>query len=112
MYTRSLIQQHLEMIDILESFKENINSIMDQVIIENSVFGCNRQGSVREIFTGYFIEDQIFENLSDCVKNLKQNQYIQIKENSQFITGYIQQNLFNCPENARVLDLETMEYVR
>ena len=112
MYTKSLIQQHLEMIDLLESFKSHINDIMDNVIIENSVFGINKMGSACEMVTGYFVEDKTFDNLDDCIKNIERNQYVRISENSQFSTGHIYYSLMNCPNNKKVLDLETLKYVR
>ena len=112
MYTRSLIQQHLETLNILEVFSTNVKYIMDKYIIENSVFGSNRKGEVLEMTTGYFVEDKTFENLDDCIKNLKNNQYVQILENEKFITGEIQYSLFNCPNDKKILDLETLQYVR
>lgn len=112
MYTRSIIQQHLEMIDLLESFKSHLNDIMDSVIVENSVFGINMKGTACEMMTGYFVEDKTFDNLDDCIKNVGKNQYIQILENKQFVTGNIYYSLMNCPENRRILDLETLNYVR
>jgi hypothetical protein len=50
--------------------------------------------------------------LDDCIKNLKNNQYIQILENEKFVTGEIQYSLFNCPNDKKILDLETLQYVR
>jgi hypothetical protein len=112
MYTKSLIQQHLEMMDLLESFKSHINDIMNNVIIENSVFGINMKGNACEMMTGYFVEDKSFDSLDDCVKNIQKNQYIQILENKQFVTGYIHYSLMNCPHDKKILDLETLNYVR
>jgi len=112
MFTKSLIQQHLESLNTLEVFSTNVKYIMDKYIIENSVFGSNRKGEVLEMTTGYFVEDKTFESLDDCIKNLKNNQYIQILENEKFITGEIQYNLFNCPNDKKILDLETLQYVR
>ena len=112
MYTKSLIQQHLERIELLESFKQDVNELMDKYIIENSVFGMNFNGRAKEIVTGYFIIDESYENLDDCIRGLKNNQYIQIENNNKFSTGSMEYNLFNCPQDKKVLDLETLNYVR
>lgn len=112
MYTKSLIQQHLERIDLLESFKLNLNDIMDKYIIENSVFGVTRNGSVCEITNGYFIEEDKYNSLDECIRGLKDNQYINILNNETFIAGVVENSLFNCPEQSKVLDLETLKYVR
>lgn len=112
MYTKSLIQQHLERIELLESFKQDVNELMDKYIIENSVFGMNYNGRAKEIVTGYFIVDESYENLDDCIRGLKNNQYIQIEGNNKFSTGSMEYNLFNCPQDKKVLDLETLNYVR
>lgn len=112
MYTKSLIQQHLERIELLESFKKDINELMDKYIIENSVFGMNHSGRAKEMVTGYFVIDESYDSLSDCMKGLKNNQYIQITNNDKFSTGNIEYNLFNCPQDKKVLDLETLNYVR
>ena len=112
MYTKSLIQQHLERINLLESFKQSLNNMMDKYIIENSVFGITYKGESTEIVTGYFIVEKEFDNLNDCIKNINNNQYIQVKNNEKFIIGTIENNLFNCPYDKPVLDLETLKYVR
>ena len=112
MYTKSLIQQHLERIELLENFKQDVNELMDKYIIENSVFGMNYNGRAKEIVTGYFIIDESYENLDDCIRGLKNNQYIQIESNNKFSTGSVEYNLFNCPQDKKVLDLETLNYVR
>ena len=112
MYTKSLIQQHLERIELLENFKQDVNELMDKYIIENSVFGMNHNGRAKEIVTGYFIIDESYENLNDCMRGLKSNQYIQIENNNKFSTGSVEYSLFNCPQDKKVLDLETLNYVR
>jgi hypothetical protein len=83
MFTKSLIQQHLERIDLLETFKQDLNYLMDKFIIENSVFGINRNGRSTEITTGYFIVDESFDNINDCIRGLKPNQFIQIENSLQ-----------------------------
>jgi hypothetical protein len=112
MYTKSLIQQHLERINLLETFKQDVNELMDKYIIENSVFGMNYNGRAKEMVAGYFVIDESYDSLNDCMKGLKNNQYIQIVNNNEFITGNIEYNLFNCPQDKKVLDLETLNYVR
>lgn len=112
MFTKSLIQQHLERIDLLEAFKQDLNYLMDKFIIENSVFGVNRNGRSTEITTGYFIVDESFDNINDCIRGLKPNQFIQIENNDKFSTGTVEYNLFNCPTDKQVLDLETLNYIR
>lgn len=112
MYTKSLIQQHLERISLLECFKQDVNELMDKYIIENSVFGMNCNGKAKEMVTGYFVIDESYNSLNDCIRGLKNNQYIQIENNSKFSTGCVEYNLFNCPQDKKVLDLETLNYVR
>lgn len=112
MYTKSLIQQHLERINLLEVFKQDVNELMEKYTIENSVFGMNRNGYAKEVVTGYFIVDESYDNLNDCMRGLKNNQYIQIENNNKFSTGTVEYNLFNCPTDKRVLDLDTLNYVR
>lgn len=111
MFTKSLIQQKLEMVRLLESFKKSLNGMMDQYIIENAFFGISNQG-MYEATKGYFVASKEYDNLDEAVRDMKCNQFIQVLENKKFVVGDINSQLSNCPEESHVYDVEFLCEVR
>lgn len=112
MYTKSLIQQNLEIFQLKENFNEGISSLMEKYNIEDSIFVISG-GSVKELTKGYFVVEKEYDNINDAIRNCNINtQGIRIIENNKFSVGTIYSNLSKCPKNSNILDVELYEDVR
>lgn len=111
MYTKSLIQQKLELIQKRESFKESLNNVMNNYIIEDAFFGLSNNG-MYEAVKGYFIEGKEYTNLDEAVREMKYDQVIHVLENKTFVVGDLVSQLSNCPKEAHIYDVEFLCKVR
>ena len=112
MYTKSLIQQNLEILHLKENFNDGVSSLMEKYNIEDSIFVINN-GSVKELTKGYFVIENEYDNIDDAIRNCNINtQGIRVVENKKFTTGTIYYNLSKCPKGANILDIELYENVR
>lgn len=110
MYTKSIIQQHIEKINTLNILQESLSNFMDRYTVKDGVFGLF-QNKMYEITCGYLIQEQKFEKLEDAIRVMKPSQGIRVVENKEFTIGDIISNLHDCPENCNVLDIEFLEEI-
>lgn len=112
MYTRSLIQQNLEILKAKENFNEGVSSLMEKYNIEDSIFVISN-GSVKELTKGYFVIEKEYDNINEAIRNCNINtQGVRVVENNKFMVGSIFSHLSQCPENSNILDVELYEDVR
>lgn len=111
MYTKSLIQQKLEKIHILESFKNELSEMMDRYIIEDAFFGISNKG-LYEATRGYFITSKEYDSLDEAVRDMSTNQFIHVLENKKFVVGDVVSQLSSCPDSSHVYDVEFLCEVR
>ena len=99
MYTKSKIQQTLELIEMKQNFKEAVNNILEKYQVEDSIFTWNKW--LNEATRGYFVVEGEFDNLNDAIS--KGGMTIRVINNEKFQTGtiYNQPNL--CPEGKEVV---------
>ena len=110
MYTKSIIQQHIEKVNSLGILQESLSDFMDRYTISDGVFGLF-QNRMYELTCGYMVQEQKFEKLEDAIRAMKPQQGIRVVENRRFVIGDICSNLSSCPENCTVLDIEFLEEV-
>lgn len=108
MLTRSKIQLVKEGIELANSFKENLNDIMDKYLIEDSIF-VYRDNKVFEATSGYFEVLKEFDNLNEAVKYCMQdfnNMGIRIMNNNKFISGKVRKNISECNNDNQIFDID------
>ena len=111
MLTRSKIQLIKEGIELANSFKDNLNDIMDKYLIEDNIF-VYRDNKVFEVTSGYFEVLKEFDNLNEAISfcNLN-NSGVRIIDNSRFIIGKIHKVISECNRDNQILDIEKFNIV-
>lgn len=112
MYTKSLIQQHIENLHIKESFNDGLSSLMEKYNIKDNIFVINN-GVVKEVTKGYFIIEKECDNLDEAIRECDiRNMGIRIINNKIFQVGNIYTNLSQCPKESSIFDINTLNNVR
>lgn len=111
MTTKSNIQIAIEQENIKNRFKHTLSNLVESYTVKGNVFAIDYRKIPVEVSNGYFVEEKEFDNLNDLIKEMQLTQAVSINEN-KFILGHIEQQLSNCDENAKVLDIEYLKYVR
>lgn len=111
MNTKSNIQLVIETENIKSRFKSALSKLVESYEIKGNVFALDFRKSPVEVSDGYFVEEKTFDNLSDCINEMKLDQAISINED-KFILGHVEQQLANCDESLKVLDIEYLKYIR
>lgn len=109
MFTKSLIQQQIERENLLESFEEYMNDLMDKYTIEDGVFSMSKSNAVVEAVRGYFVENNEYDNIRKSLEDA--GNAIRVINNEKFVSGTIYENLNSCPQDKKILDLQTLNYV-
>ena len=112
MYTRSIIKQIKDTLEVKENFNEGLSALMDKYNVEDSIFVI-KEGSVKEAVSGYFVISKEFDNLIDAIRECDvRSMGIRIIQNEKFQTGAIYQNLSQCPKEGQIYDITSLENVR
>jgi cell division GTPase FtsZ len=112
MYTKSIIQQKIEMINVKNDFKSSIQNIMDNYNIEDNVFVYTRTG-ILEAVEGYFVIESEFTDLSKAISACNINEMgIRVINNNQFQVGKIYKYITECNTDKPVFDLKRLKNVR
>lgn len=111
MNTKSNIQLVIETENIKNRFKRTIKNISESYTVKGNVFMIDYRKNPVELVDGYFVECKEFDNLDDCIKEMKLNQAVSINEN-KFILGDVKEHLEDCEEGKKVMDVEYLKYVR
>lgn len=111
MYTKSLIQQNLEILHIKENFNDSLVSIMEKYNIEDSIFVIINN-DVKELTKGYFVLESEYDNINDAIKSCDIScMGVRIIENKKFQVGNIYKNLSQCPKNTQIFDVENYNII-
>lgn len=110
MYTKSKIQQIRESINRKNEFYDIMNYYTEKYIVEDSIF-INTKKGVMEVVKGYFAVNNEYDNLNEAFNNIKEDQALRITGNNKFQIGSVFERLSECPENAEIYDIETLEQI-
>ena len=103
MQTKSNIQHIVEKVKFLEKFEDELNSLQEKYIVENSIFTMGNE--LMEVVKGYFVVDKEFDNLHEAIKSMiNKGNAIRITEN-KYAIGNIYKTLSECPENSKIYDI-------
>lgn len=105
MYTKSLIQQKIEILHLRENFNDTLTELLEKYNIHDNIFMVN-QGECMEVTRGYFVLLEEYQDLSEAIKNCDVfNQGIRIINNSTFQVGNIYSNLNSCPKDTSIYNI-------
>lgn len=111
MFTKSIIQQTVEAMQIKNDFRAAIENLMEKYNIEDSVFAFY-DGSMHEIVEGYFVTEKEFTNLNEAVSACDINTMgIRVMGN-QFQVGTVHSKISECATDKKVFDLKRLENIR
>lgn len=113
MYTKSKIQVVRESIDAKNTFKAQLNDLMDDYMVTDNIFVC-QNGKVSEVVEGYFVCNGEYENLNEAFDSIADNNVaIRVIRNSEFQVGQIFNLISECPQDSEfpILHISEQEYV-
>lgn len=110
MYTKSIIQQHLEQINSLTILQESLQDFMDKYTVEDGVFGLFNN-KMYELTCGYLVKEHEYDTLEECIRNMNPKQVIRVQENKKFTVGGVVSSLQDCPQECTVVDIEFLEEI-
>lgn len=110
MYTKSLIQQNIEIMHLKESFFDGLSNIMEKYNVDNCVFSMGKE--LYEVTKGYFVVENEYDNMEDVMKNYNLSKGVRIINNKTFQIGTVYEHLSQCPADSTILDIEIYEDVR
>lgn len=112
MYTKSLIQQHREILNIKESVIDKLSDLMDSYIVKDNIFMIENLIPV-EVEGGYFVPYSTYDTISEAVKNMDiVRDCIRVQENKTFTIGRIYKTLSECSEYSQIFDINCSQSVR
>ena len=112
MYTKSIIQQQIELFNTKDKFRRGIESLMEKYTIEDSVFILN-SNNLFEATDGYFSLVNEYDNLNEAISNCDINTMgIRVMNDTKFQTGTLHNSITECKEGSSVFDLKRLENVR
>lgn len=111
MYTKSIIQQNIELLQAKNNFRIGIEQLMEKYNIEDSVFVL-KNGRLYEAVEGYFSVESDYDSLSEAISNCNiATMGIRVMGN-KFQTGTIHQRISECVNDNQVFDLDRLEAIR
>lgn len=112
MYTKSIIQQQVELFNAKDKFRRGIESLMEKYTIEDSVFILN-SNNLFEATDGYFALVNEYDNLNEAISNCDINTMgIRVMNDTKFQIGTLHNSITECKEGSSVFDLKRLENVR
>lgn len=112
MYTKSLIQQHREILNIKESVTDKLSDLMDSYIVKDNIFMIENLIPV-EVEGGYFVPHSTYDTISEAIKNMDiVRDCVRIQENKTFTIGRTYKTLSECSEYPQIFDINCSQSVR
>lgn len=112
MYTKSLIQQYREILNVKESVIDKLSDLMDSYMVKDNIFMIENQNP-REVESGYFVPFNTFDSISEAVKNMDiVRDSVRIQENKTFTVGRIYNTLSECSDYPQIFDINTTQSIR
>jgi len=109
MNNKSLIQLQIEGIQAKGEFEKQISTILETFDVQDTVFAI-KHGAV-ELTRGYFVESKTYDDLTQAVREMDNNQALRIVENKTFIVGDVYNSLTECMDEEKVFNIEFLEDV-
>lgn len=111
MFTKSIIQQSVESMQVKSNFKIAIEQLMEKYNVEDSVF-VFKNGTMHEVVEGYFVTENEYDNLNTAISECNINTMgIRIMGNN-FQTGTIHTKISECAKEKKIFDLRRLQNVR
>ena len=112
MYTKSIIQQTVEMLNAKNNFKASIEHLMEKYTIEDSAFTM-KNGFLHEAVNGYFNVENSYESLDEAIHNCNNtNAYVRVINNKEFQVGTVYKSISECCKDKQIFDLDRLEQIR
>ena len=120
MQTKSNIQIIRENLAKINILKENIESLMDKYIIEDSFFGISQNKHTRfnninecisEYSNGYFVIEHEYTNIDEAVSNMGLDNTLRVINNEKFQIGKRFEKLSEITE-GEIIDITTGELIK
>lgn len=112
MYTKSLIQQHREILNIKESVTDKLSDLIDNYMVKDNIFMIENLIPV-EVENGYFVPHSTYDNISEAIKNMDIiRDCVRIQENKTFTIGRTYKTLSECSEYPQIFDIRSSQSVR
>jgi len=112
MYTKSLIQQHREILNIKESVTDKLSDLIDNYMVKDNIFMIENLIPV-EVETGYFVPHSTYDTISEAIKNMDiVRDCVRIQENKTFTIGRTYKTLSECSEYPQIFDIRSSQSVR
>ena len=112
MYTKSIIQQAVESMQVKGQFAIAIEQLMEKYNIEDSVF-VFKNGALREVVEGYFVTESEFDNVSEAISECNLGTMgVRVMGNNNFQIGTIHNKISECASDKKVFDLKRLEDIR
>jgi len=108
MQTKSNIQLVRENLAVRDTFKSNLQELMDKYLVEDSYFTPSRKnlGKYDVNNKGYFVFEHEYNTFDEAISNLTENNTIRIIENKRFQIGKVYEKLSEA-KGDRVIDITT-----
>lgn len=111
MFTKSIIQQTVEAMQIKNDFRTAIENLMEKYNIEDSVF-VFYNGMMHEVVEGYFVTENEFTNLAEAISACNiETMGVRII-GTTFQIGAIYEKLSECADDKKVFDITRLTEVR
>lgn len=112
MYTKSLIQQHREILNIKESVTDKLSDLMDSYIVKDNIFMIENLIPV-EVESGYFVPHSTYDAISEAIKNMDiVRDCVRIQDNKTFTIGRTYKTLSECSEYPQIFDINSSQNIR
>ena len=108
MQTKSNIQLVRENLAVRDTFKTNLEVLMEKYMIEDSFFTPSKKtlGEAQENVKGYFVFEHEYNTFNEAISNLTNGQTIRIMNNKRFQIGKVYEKLSEA-KGERVIDITT-----
>lgn len=112
MYTKSLIQQYREILNVKESTVDKLSDLMDSYMVKDNIFMIENH-IPKEVESGYFVPFKEFDSISEAVKNMDiVRDSIRIQENKTFTIGRVYNTLSECSNQPQIFDINSSQSIR
>lgn len=105
MYTKSLIQQYREILNIKESIIDKLNDLMDSYMVEDNIFNI-KEMTPHEVESGYFVPYETYNSISEAINHMDiVKDSVRIQNNESFTIGRVFDNLSECSNAYQIFNI-------
>lgn len=111
MYTKSLIQQYREILNIKESVTEKLTDLVETYTVIDNIFMVHDLTPV-EVDKGYFVPYSEYTSIDEAVKNMDiVKDSIRIQNSKVFTIGRVYNNLSECSDHPKIFDIRSSQNI-